>query len=69
MVDHVQEVLDISNESIENAPEFGSVVDTSFILGMGKIGESVKILLNIDRVLGGDRLDLSADINETRIGA
>ena len=54
IVDRVQEVLDISGEQIETAPEFGSSVDTDFILGMGKIGESVKILLDIDQVLGGD---------------
>jgi purine-binding chemotaxis protein CheW len=53
VVDHVQEVLDILGKDIENAPEFGSNVDTDFILGMGKIGETVKILLDIDKVLAG----------------
>ena len=56
VVDRVQEVLDIAAEAIEKAPEFGSSVDTDFILGMGKIGESVKILLDIDAVLGTDNL-------------
>jgi len=51
VVDHVSEVLDIAGESIEDAPQFGSSVNTDFILGMGKIGETVKILLDIDRVL------------------
>ncbi len=54
VVDHVQEVLDIPGEDIEEAPQFGSAVNTDFILGMGKIGESVKILLDIDKVLAGD---------------
>ena len=54
VVDHVQEVLDIAGEDIEEAPQFGSSVNTDFILGMGKIEESVKILLDIDRVLGGE---------------
>jgi purine-binding chemotaxis protein CheW len=54
VVDHVEEVLDIAGENIEEAPQFGSAVNTDFILGMGKIGESVKILLDIDRVLAGD---------------
>ena len=54
VVDHVEEVLDIAGEDIEEAPQFGSAVNTDFILGMGKIGESVKILLDIDRVLAGD---------------
>jgi purine-binding chemotaxis protein CheW len=52
IVDHVQEVLDIDGHDIEDAPEFGASADTSFILGMGKVGESVKILLDIDKVLG-----------------
>ena len=60
-VDHVSEVIDIDGENIEEAPRFGDSVDTSFILGMGKIGDSVKILLDIDKVLGGD--DLSGFAN------
>jgi purine-binding chemotaxis protein CheW len=51
VVDRVSEVLDIAGGNIENSPEFGSSVDTQFILGMGKVGESVKILLDIDKVL------------------
>ncbi len=57
IVDHVSEVLDIAAGDIEDAPQFDSGVDTSFILGMGKIGENVKILLDIDCVLDGDDLD------------
>lgn len=53
VVDHVQEVLDIAGENIEETPQFGSSVNTDFILGMGKIGDSVKILLDIDKVLAG----------------
>ena len=56
IVDHVQEVLDIEGEAIEDSPQFGSTVDTDFILGMGKIGETVKILLDIDKVLAGEDL-------------
>lgn len=56
VVDHVSEVLDIEGNNIEDAPQFGSTVDTAFILGMGKVGESVKILLDIDKVLIGAEL-------------
>ena len=56
VVDHVSEVLDINGEDIEEAPQFGSSVNTDFILGMGKIQNSVKILLDIDKVLDGDDL-------------
>lgn len=54
VVDRVQEVLDIAGENIEDAPQFGATVRTDFILGMGKVGNSVKILLDIDKVLDGD---------------
>ncbi len=56
VVDRVQEVLDIAGQQIEEAPQFGASVNTDFILGMGKVGDSVKILLDIDRVLAGDGL-------------
>jgi len=52
VVDRVKEVLDIAGENIEDAPQFGSSVDTNFILGMGKVNGAVKILLDIDHVLG-----------------
>lgn len=56
IVDHVQEVLDIPGNNIEEAPQFGSAVNTDFILGMGKIGNTVKILLDIDKVLANSQL-------------
>jgi len=57
IVDHVQEVLDIDGADIEPAPQFDVSVHTDFILGMAKMGESVKILLDIDKVLGGSVLE------------
>jgi purine-binding chemotaxis protein CheW len=53
VVDRVQEVLDIARQDIEEAPQFDASVCTDFILGMGKVGDRVKILLDIDRVLAG----------------
>jgi purine-binding chemotaxis protein CheW len=57
VVDHVQEVLDINGENIEESPQFGSSVNTDFILGMGKVGESVKILLDISKVLSNSEIE------------
>ena len=56
IVDTVSEVLDINETDIEPAPALGGALDTSFILGMGKMGDEVKILLNIDRVLAAEEL-------------
>ncbi len=56
IVDTVREVHDFHDEDIEPPPRLGSHVDTSFILGMGKTREGVKILLDIDRVLHSEEL-------------
>jgi len=57
IVDEVSEVLDIAGEDIEPPPPFGTTVDTGFIMGMAKSGGTVKILLNIDRVLSVAELE------------
>lgn len=51
IIDEVSEVMDITPDQIEPAPSFGTRVDTSFILGMAKTEQSVKMLLDSDRVL------------------
>jgi len=57
LVDSVSEVLDIRGEDIEEAPAFGTNIDTAFILGMAKAKGSVKILLNIEKVLSSTELE------------
>ncbi|MBU1086731.1 MAG: chemotaxis protein CheW [Candidatus Omnitrophica bacterium] len=54
IVDRVCEVLDIAQQSIEPSPNFGANMRNDFIIGMGKIGDKVKILLNIERILTED---------------
>jgi purine-binding chemotaxis protein CheW len=50
VVDKVSEVLDIATEDID-LPSFGATVNTDYILGIGKAGGQVKLLLDIDKVL------------------
>ncbi|MCF8144410.1 MAG: chemotaxis protein CheW [Deltaproteobacteria bacterium] len=52
VVDSVSEVLNIKKEDIEATPTFGARLNTDYILGMAKMEGGVKILLDIDRVLG-----------------
>lgn len=61
IVDTVQEVLDITDEEIDPPPPLGGGVDTSFVLGMGKVKDDVKILLNIDSVLDGQEAAACVD--------
>lgn len=51
IVDRVSEVLDVASADIEDTPSFGAAVDTRFILGIGKAGGKVTILLDIDKAL------------------
>lgn len=56
IVDTVQEVLDITDGQIDPPPPLGAAVNTQFILGMGKVKDDVKILLDIDKALGSDEM-------------
>jgi purine-binding chemotaxis protein CheW len=51
LVDRVMEVSTIGASDLESIPSFGVEVDTSFLLGIGKVAGRVKLLLNIDHVL------------------
>jgi len=57
VVDSVSEVLNIKGGDIEETPTFGTRTETDYILGMAKIEGGVKILLDIDKVLGNERFD------------
>jgi purine-binding chemotaxis protein CheW len=59
VVDSVSEVLNIKAADIEEALNFGARLDTDYILGMAKVNGGVKILLDIDKVLGPGEMVLS----------
>jgi len=52
VVDSVSEVLNISADEIEPPPALGGSTETDNILGMAKVKGEVKILLDVDRVVG-----------------
>jgi len=54
VVDAVSEVLNVTDAEIEDTPEFGGRATTAYLLGLAKVKDSVKILLDLDRVLGSD---------------
>ncbi len=59
VVDSVSEVVQIKNEDVEDAPRFGTKLEMEYILGMAKFEGSVKILLEIDKVLSSEELALA----------
>ena len=65
VVDEVSEVLSVRDDQIEEAPNFGGGMDDAdYIMGMGKLGEKVVILLDIDAVMNEQDLDDLARMNQ-----
>lgn len=63
LVDSVSEVLNIMEDELEASPSFGTAqIDTGCILGMGKVKGEVKILLDVNQVVGKGLLDQLADV-------
>jgi purine-binding chemotaxis protein CheW len=51
VVDAVSEVLNVTTAEVEDTPDFGGGLPTPYLLGMAKIKDKVKILLDIDEVV------------------
>ena len=64
VVDKVSEVLDIAGENVEDAPSMGEDINTDYILGIGKAGDKVKMLLDIDKVLSDKDLKALQKVQE-----
>jgi purine-binding chemotaxis protein CheW len=60
IVDSVEEVVTLTNEEIEPTPDFGTKVDTTYLLGMAKVKGQVKTLLDIDRVVAPETVQALA---------
>ncbi|MBX3318589.1 MAG: chemotaxis protein CheW [Nitrospira sp.] len=56
VVDAVSDVLNIDKKDIQPAPQFGAKVDVSFLNGIGKSGDKLVALLDMDRLLLDDEM-------------
>jgi purine-binding chemotaxis protein CheW len=60
IVDSVEEVANLAKDQIEPTPDFGVRIDTACLLGMARINNRVLMLLDIDRVITPDALQVVA---------
>lgn len=68
LVDRVSHVMDIEAADVDESPNFGDRVDTAFLLGIGRVDDRARLLLNIDRVLSDqDADDLRAIAGEQNV--
>lgn len=57
LADSVQEVIEMEQNQIEEAPHIGSRLNTDYIKGMGKLDGRFIMILDIDRVFSDDELE------------
>jgi purine-binding chemotaxis protein CheW len=60
LADAVSEVLDLPPQAIEPPPAFGTGVRLDYLTGMGKVGKSFVLLLDVDRVVSASEAELAA---------
>jgi purine-binding chemotaxis protein CheW len=60
VVDAVEEVANLADTDISATPEFGTRIDTSYLLGIARVKDQVKMLLDIDRVVAPETVAVLA---------
>ena len=58
VVDSVSDVLALDKDTIKPAPEMNSAVDTSFITGIGSVGDRMLILMDIEGLMASEEMGL-----------
>jgi len=51
LVDKVSEVINVASNDIEDTPSFGADINPEYLLGVGKTGGRVRLLLDIEKVI------------------
>jgi purine-binding chemotaxis protein CheW len=67
VVDAVQEVMEIDENTIQSVPSVGARYKTEFIQGMIKVQERFIMILNLDLVFTSDEMTLLEGISEQTI--
>ncbi|HKQ80739.1 MAG TPA: chemotaxis protein CheW [Steroidobacteraceae bacterium] len=63
VVDGVSDVIDVASTDIKPAPDLGSQVSTEFIEGLASVSDRMVMLIDIDRLIGGEILSVAAPAN------
>ena len=58
VVDSVSDVATLEEGQVRPAPEMGTAVDTSYLLGLGTVDDRMLILLDIDQLLSSSEMGL-----------
>ena len=58
VVDGVSDVITLTPEQIKPAPEFGSTIDTQYVMGLGTVDERMLILVDIEKLMTSRDMEL-----------
>lgn len=58
ITDSVSDVLNLPHGDITETPEFSNRLDTKFISGMGRAGDKLIILLDVEKLLSTDEMQV-----------
>jgi len=56
IVDSVSDVIDMSLDDVQHTPHFASEIDKDVVFGIGKNGEKLVIVLDVDKILSDEEL-------------
>jgi purine-binding chemotaxis protein CheW len=63
VVDSVSDVMELPADSLKDAPDVDSVIDSDAVLGLGSLGDRMLILLDIEKLMSGDDMGLAPENN------
>ena len=58
VVDGVSDVIQLNADNLRPAPEFGSILDTRYILGLGTVDERMIIIVDIEKLMSSQEMAL-----------
>jgi len=62
IVDTVKEVLDIPTEQIDSPPKINKNIESRFIKGLGRIGDDIKIIIDVYKLLFDEELEIISEM-------
>jgi len=58
VVDGVSDVISLDMENVRPTPEFGSIIDTKYITGLGTIDDRMLIMVDIEKLMNSEDMGL-----------
>lgn len=67
IVDGVSDVTSLTNEQIRPAPDFSVSLSTEYLLGLGTVDDRMLILVDIEKLLNSEEMQLVESVAKTEL--